>query len=293
MTALILFSHGSLLCGAGEQLEVHAARLRKTQEYARVEIGYLNYSSPSFLEAVEKCANAGATKIFIAPYFLAAGYFVQVGLPKVLAPARAAFPKIEFWVAHALEDHALLADGVLACAARATPSENWRAILHSAPKSCEQNRECPLYDKCRGENFKIKTLTSDAASPSLVTRHSSLLVMVHGSPKPESNDAMFRVVEQVRARREYSRVAVGFMECNAPSIPDAIEELVENGAQRIVAVPYFLHAGTHVADDLPALLEAAQDEHSDVEFLMGDYLGREPNVTNVLQARLREAKPVE
>ena len=287
--AVILFSHGSLLCGAGEQLELHARRLQAGGEYSCVEIGYLNYSSPTFGEAVEKCAAAGVTKILISPYFLVPGYFVQVGLPGVLAPVRERFPNIEFCIAPALGDHPLLAEAVLNCARRASPSENWRAILHSAPSFCERDEQCPLFEKCRAGEFEIRDANLDRQRNSLfIVHHSSLLVMVHGSPKPESNDDMFSVVEMVRARKEYSSVVVGFMECNSPSIPEAMEELVSSGAKGIVAVPYFLHAGKHVADDLPTLLEAAQEKYSDVEFLLGDYLGREPLISEVLRARLQK-----
>ena len=63
------------------------------------------------------------------------------------------------------------------------------------------------------------------------------------------------MVERVRARGLFAHVEVGFMELNEPEIPEAIERCVEAGAQKVIAVPYFLHAGTHVADDLPGLLD--------------------------------------
>lgn len=115
-----------------------------------------------------------------------------------------------------------------------------------------------------------------------------LLVMVHGTPRPQSNGDMFQVVEMVRESGVFARVEVGFMECNAPTIPEAIATLVEAGAQKIVAVPYFLHTGTHVADDLPTLLEAAQAQFPDVEFSMGDYLGHDEVLADVLAARVSE-----
>ncbi|HEX8834852.1 MAG TPA: CbiX/SirB N-terminal domain-containing protein [Abditibacteriaceae bacterium] len=113
----------------------------------------------------------------------------------------------------------------------------------------------------------------------------ALLVMVHGSPRPESNTDMYRVVDEVRARGTFGVVEVGFMECNEPSIPDAIELCVRAGATRVTAVPYFLHTGNHVADDLPTLLEEAQEKYPDVEFLMGDYVGRDEAVLTVLRER--------
>jgi len=112
--------------------------------------------------------------------------------------------------------------------------------------------------------------------------------MVHGSPRPASNGDMFAVVEKVRARQAFDLVGVGFMELNEPPIPAAIDELVSQGATSVVAVPYFLHTGTHVADDLPTLLEDAQEKYPHVAFSMGDYLGHDPLLMDVLAERVEE-----
>jgi len=113
----------------------------------------------------------------------------------------------------------------------------------------------------------------------------ALLVMVHGSPRPVANEDMYRVVALVKERGAFDAVQVGFMECNAPTIPEAVEACVAEGAGRVVAVPYFLHTGTHVADDLPTLLEEAQTRYPQVEFAMGRYLGASPRLTDILGER--------
>ncbi len=117
----------------------------------------------------------------------------------------------------------------------------------------------------------------------------ALLVMVHGSPRPVANSDMFRVVEEVKARSVFDVVEAGFMECNAPTIPEAVDACVAQGADRVVAVPYFLHTGTHVADDLPTLLEEARERHPQVEFQMGRYIGTSPLLTDILAARAQAA----
>ena len=111
--------------------------------------------------------------------------------------------------------------------------------------------------------------------------------MVHGSPRPIANAEMFRVVEAVKQRGAFPIVEVGFMECNEPTIPEAIAAGVEQGAEEIVAVPYFLHTGTHVADDLPTLIEEAMERYPGVAFRMGDYLGRSERLTDILVDRTR------
>ena len=118
----------------------------------------------------------------------------------------------------------------------------------------------------------------------------ALLVMVHGSPRPVANEDMYAVVDLVRARGVYRIVEVGFLECNAPAIPQAIDTCVAQGAERVIAVPYFLHPGNHVAGDLPMLLAEAQARHPQVEFLMGDFLGADPLIADVIRDRVAEAR---
>ncbi len=118
----------------------------------------------------------------------------------------------------------------------------------------------------------------------------ALLVMVHGSPRPIANNDMFAVVDVLRQRGVYSVVEVGFMELNEPSIPEAIARCVEQGADRVVAVPYFLHTGNHVTDDLPGVLEEAQQQYPQVEFLMGDYLGHDPLLADIVAQRAAEVR---
>ena len=116
MHAIILFSHGSVLCGAGENLFALARQME----------------------------DRGAAKITIAPYFLVAGYFVGVALPPKIEAMRARFPDVEVVTAQALKTHELLAQAVLNCASRAQKPEKWRDILDDAPRFCIDNPACPL-----------------------------------------------------------------------------------------------------------------------------------------------------
>ena len=119
--------------------------------------------------------------------------------------------------------------------------------------------------------------------------HTALLVMVHGSPRPEANADMLRVVELVRQQAVFCIVVAAFMECNEPSIPTGIDLCAASGATEIVAVPYFLHTGTHVAEDLPTLLDAGRTAFPHITFKLGRYLGCSPHVTEILAQRIEEA----
>lgn len=144
-SALILFSHGSLLCGSGEALEAHAARLCARGEFDLVSIGYLNYSEPRFSEAVAAAAAEGVSHIVVVPYFLVPGYFITKSLPEAVELAQARFPMLSFTVAPPLGDDSNLVDALLDAARNARSREHWRDPLKRAALACRPDPACPLY----------------------------------------------------------------------------------------------------------------------------------------------------
>jgi sirohydrochlorin cobaltochelatase len=145
MTALVLFSHGSLLCGAGEAVDRHAERLRRTGQFDRVAVGYLNYSAPLFADTVAGLVAEGVRRIVVLPYFLIPGYFVQKSLPEALAPVQAAYPDIAFSVAPPIGFDDRIADALFEAAIDAKEQADWRAPLQRAALSCRPSPDCPLY----------------------------------------------------------------------------------------------------------------------------------------------------
>ena len=49
---------------------------------------------------------------------------------------------------------------------------------------------------------------------------------------------------------------VAFLELAEPSIPQGLAQCLALDAEEIIVFPYFLAAGTHVADDIPEALDA-------------------------------------
>lgn len=117
----------------------------------------------------------------------------------------------------------------------------------------------------------------------------ALLIMSHGSPRPEANEVVTRLAGVLRSGTRHELVRVGYLDVNEPTIPQAIDECIAGGATEIIAVPYFLHSGKHVVRDLPDLLEDAQARYPGVRILMTDYVGRDPLIDSVLLARVNEA----
>lgn len=148
--AIILFSHGSVLCGAGQNLLDLAASMQQRGDAPIVEVGYLNYTEPLFPAAFQRCVERGATAITVVPYFLVAGKFVKEDLPGFIEAAQRDYPQINVRVADAIRFHPTLADALLSCASRAQQPSVWRDTKAQVATFCRANPRCPLYgtDDC-------------------------------------------------------------------------------------------------------------------------------------------------
>lgn len=115
----------------------------------------------------------------------------------------------------------------------------------------------------------------------------ALLIMAHGSPRPEANEDIRKVAALVRNENAWPLVTVAYLDCNEPDIATAIDDCVAAGATTIAAVPYFLHSGKHLLRDVPAILAEGTRRHPGVTILLGDYVGHEPQIADVLLDRVR------
>lgn len=102
-----------------------------------------------------------------------------------------------------------------------------------------------------------------------------LLIVAHGSRRQASNQEVRALAARVRALRDpgIEHVEVAFLELAEPSIPEGLSNCVRAGAGEIIVFPYFLAAGTHVANDIPHALEVFRDQHPEIRLRLASHLG--------------------
>lgn len=103
----------------------------------------------------------------------------------------------------------------------------------------------------------------------------SLLVIAHGSRRAASNDEVRALATRIRNTPGcgYEHVEAAFLELAEPLIPDGLHALAARGAKEIVAFPYFLAAGTHVAQDIPEAIAEFAQARPDVRVRLSAHLG--------------------
>ena len=118
----------------------------------------------------------------------------------------------------------------------------------------------------------------------------ALLLIAHGSRRPEANDDLRFLAEELRRRGRYAVVETSFLELAEPTIAQGGAACVGKGARRVVLLPYFLSAGVHVREDLNEARDELAKSFPEVEFLLAEPLGRHPLLLDVVEQRAREAE---
>lgn len=113
----------------------------------------------------------------------------------------------------------------------------------------------------------------------------ALLLIAHGSRRPEANAELRTVADALSARGLSPIIEVSYLELTGPTIAEAGERCVTRGAGRVILLPYFLSPGVHVRDDLAEARAALAERFAEVEFALADPLGGHPGLLDILAER--------
>ena len=114
----------------------------------------------------------------------------------------------------------------------------------------------------------------------------AVILLGHGSQADGGNVALSEVAGLVRERGGVEVIPAYLQFCK-PSLTDAVEMAVRDGAERVTVVPYFLYLGNHVARDIPEELDRLRAAHPDVEISMTNHLGAHPNLADIVIERIK------
>lgn len=114
-----------------------------------------------------------------------------------------------------------------------------------------------------------------------------VIIVDHGSRRKESNEMLLKAAAAFKATSGYAIVEPAHMEIAEPTISDAFERCVAQGATRVVVFPYFLSPGKHWKHDIPALVEAAAAGHPGTEWLVTAPIGLHPQMQQIIADRIQ------
>jgi sirohydrochlorin ferrochelatase len=120
-------------------------------------------------------------------------------------------------------------------------------------------------------------------------RRVAILLIAHGSRRPEANADLELVADQLRKRGHFPVIQTAFLELADPSIKTGGARCVDSGATDVILLPYFLSPGKHVVEDLRLHRAQLRERYPSIRFVLAEPIGSHPLVLEVLEDRAREA----
>ena len=116
----------------------------------------------------------------------------------------------------------------------------------------------------------------------------AVLLIAHGSRLAAANADLLLLAEQLRSRFPGHVIETAYLELTEPTIPQGAARCVTLGATRVLLLPYFLSAGTHVTEDLRRFRAQFAEQWPSIRFDLCPPLGLHPLMLDILCDRLCE-----
>lgn len=115
----------------------------------------------------------------------------------------------------------------------------------------------------------------------------ALILVDHGSVVKEANDMLLKIAKMVMesSECEFDIVHHAHMELAEPTISQAFDTCVSEGAGEIIVHPYFLAPGRHSTKDIPRMVEDVAKNHPGIFYHVTEPLGVHPNIIKVILER--------
>lgn len=117
----------------------------------------------------------------------------------------------------------------------------------------------------------------------------AILLIDHGSKVGAANELLGQLKAALAGGDKFPIIEVAHMELARPTLGEAFDTCVKQGATRIVIVPYFLAPGAHASQDIPQMATAAAASHPSVEWTVAAPLGFDVKLVDLVDERAREA----
>ncbi len=73
------------------------------------------------------------------------------------------------------------------------------------------------------------------------------------------------LIEKIKEKRDYQSIEAGYMSFCGPSIPDAVDNAIKKGAEKVLVIPLFNVKSKHSVVDIPEIVEKAKATNPDAD----------------------------
>lgn len=118
----------------------------------------------------------------------------------------------------------------------------------------------------------------------------AVILMGHGSRVPDASKGMEEVATRLRQSGEFDIIETCYMSRLGVRFPEVFAKCVQQGAKKVILIPYFLHLGLHMRLDIPTMMKEEADKYPDVELVFGKNLGFDELLVKLVRKRIGESQ---
>ena len=116
----------------------------------------------------------------------------------------------------------------------------------------------------------------------------AVILIGHGSRAAGADDDMEMIAAGLRVKLG-GIVATCRMSGRGIPFAETFESCVGRGAKEIIVLPYFLHFGIHLREDIPEILRQNARNHPEIRLVLGKHLGYDDALVNLIAKRIGES----
>lgn len=117
----------------------------------------------------------------------------------------------------------------------------------------------------------------------------AIILLGHGSRAASAADDMEKVARRLKERLDYEIVETCQMSGRGAHFSEVFERCIAGGAGTILVLPYFLHRGIHLLQDVPEMMREKAAAFPGVKVVLGKNLGFDECLVDLLIKRLMES----
>jgi len=136
----------------------------------------------------------------------------------------------------------------------------------------------------------LASRSAEQASPTERPVREAVIIIGHGSRRAGAGEDMEKIARRMKEKLGGGIIETCSMSMSGPYFPEAFSRCVAQGAEKIIVLPYFLHAGVHIHEDIPAMLREMAAEFPDIHLILGKTLGYDESLVDLVIRRVEESR---
>lgn len=109
-----------------------------------------------------------------------------------------------------------------------------------------------------------------------MNKNTCLILIAHGSKKPEWAEPFRKLAEDLRKDLGEDAVYLCFMENAKPNLREVADEIMKTSMRKCRVLPLFMAKGAHFNEDIPSLIKEIQKTYPEFEAELLEPIGLHP-----------------